>query len=216
MAEPPVIACGPQLKFWLCRCLHRRAMTIEIADRTVAEPTAEEVASSVAALDGKHKHTVVLRHPNGVMLRLSRKRSPGFIAELLKSDGAVTVSKHSEKLLTQEQAIRAAQAFAEGREDWPRLMKWQHDVEATPQERRRALAEERSRPLLKRVGTVLFIAILTWGFLLWMEGGSRGLGGLLLGRNAPLFHKAVLDGIVALCMSVGLELWMLMKLNEDY
>lgn len=191
-------------------------MTVEIANRTVFEqPTAEEIAAAFAALDGKHKHTLTLRHPDGVALRLSRKRRPEFFAELLQSDEGVTVSKHSEKPLTQEQATRAAQAFAEGREAWPRFMKWEQDVEMTREARREALAEERARPLWKRIGIVLVVSLGVWGMLLLAEGSSRGLGGMFLGRDAPLLHKAILDGIVALCMAVGFELWMLMELSEE-
>ena len=191
-------------------------MTVEIANRKVFEqPTSEEIAASVASLDGKHKHTLTLRHGDGLALRLSRKRRPEFFAELLQSDDGVTVSKHSEKPLTQEQAIRAAQAFAQGRDAWPSFMMWQQDVEMTREARHEALAEERGRPLWKRIGIVLAVALGAWGMLLLAEGSSRGLGGMILGRYAPLLHKAILDGVVALCMAVGFELWMLMQLSEE-
>lgn len=165
--------------------------------------TPEAVAEAVAALDGRRRYSVRLVRDDGVTLRLYRTRTQAIYADLAWTVGGTEVSRHSERALSEAEAVRAALAFRIGEEAWPRLMAWNTDEEMSPRERARTIRRSVRNPVRFGLGTFALTFPGAWLVLFDAVGGGR----LVFGGGATIVHDGIVSGalaaVVALVVALG-------------
>lgn len=201
----------------ICCTEARFAMRLKVQNEVKSHnPSPEDIETALRSLDGYRRQQITLVDSNRGSLTLFRRRSPEFHVCIETERQGLSVRRDGKRLLDLDQAIDAAQAWADGRSEWPLLMRWSESIEKTEEALRQDLKETernwRDRPWQMVGWTVLvFLGVFAVQLLLFVPAdyyADRGFASVLM--HEPSLGETLIANVVILTVAnilFGLWLW---------